>query len=525
MIRPLVDRAKAGDLDAFGEIVTRFQDMACGCAYAVLGDFHLAQDAAQEAFLEAYRSLTSLDEPNAFPGWFRRIVLRRCNRLTRRKRVPTVPLHVAASVPSSDGEPAAVAEANELRGRVLAAVMALPANERMATTLFYIDGYSQADVAQFLEVPVSTVNSRLRVARDRLKERMTAMVEDSLKAQRPGPEMRRAIIDELMARKDRFDERVTEWYAKVGSKEVEEEETKWAQWWHERRMEDVRANAARYGIKPDETLPRMTPGYRQSETFRDDFTDIPRRWGVAEGVQLISLRDFCRQVGATPLAVHRWEEQGLRVLHYHPWRSYDEAQGTEWIRARGIQPHERMTPEEGREPLLLTLRAVAEGEASVVEGLAIFHGLHMCVGREGRPLRSDPLWVEEWRARHAAERMENARRYGLEEPADNWLGIPPEVNRVRVFEIRDVTRRLGLSPFDMVKWTNQGMPALRCSPYIRWDVEHVAQWLAERGPLPSREYTIKELDSLADFVVESVAAGEATPEEGRDVLACWMGTM
>ena len=58
----LVERARGGDLDTFGEIVGRFQDMAYGCAYALVGDFHLAQDAAQEAFLEAYRSLDHLQQ-------------------------------------------------------------------------------------------------------------------------------------------------------------------------------------------------------------------------------------------------------------------------------------------------------------------------------------------------------------------------------------------------------------------------------------------------------------------------------
>ncbi len=79
-------------LEAFGQIVQRFQDMAYGCAYAVLGDFHLAQDAAQEAFLTAYRRLADLRQPRAFPPWLRRIVLSQCSRITRRKRPTTASL-------------------------------------------------------------------------------------------------------------------------------------------------------------------------------------------------------------------------------------------------------------------------------------------------------------------------------------------------------------------------------------------------------------------------------------------------
>jgi len=64
---------------AFGQIVRRFQDMAFACAYAVLGDFYLAEDAAQESFITAWRSLDQLRKPEAFPGWFKRIVLKDWN--------------------------------------------------------------------------------------------------------------------------------------------------------------------------------------------------------------------------------------------------------------------------------------------------------------------------------------------------------------------------------------------------------------------------------------------------------------
>ena len=58
-IEALVVRAQAGDLDAYGRIVCRFQDMAFGYAYTILGDLHLAEDAAQEAFTRGYRDLRS----------------------------------------------------------------------------------------------------------------------------------------------------------------------------------------------------------------------------------------------------------------------------------------------------------------------------------------------------------------------------------------------------------------------------------------------------------------------------------
>ena len=178
----LVTRARAGDLDAYGEIVRRFQDMGYGYAYSILNDFHLAEDVAQEAFIEAYRCLGNLREPAAFPGWFRRIVLKHCDRLTRGKRVTTVPLAAAAGTASDGRQPSQAAEDREMRQAVLQAIRSLPDAERTATTLYYINGYSQTDIAEFLEIPAGTVKSRLAASRNRLKQRMIHMVADELKS-------------------------------------------------------------------------------------------------------------------------------------------------------------------------------------------------------------------------------------------------------------------------------------------------------------------------------------------------------
>ena len=180
-VRSLVTQAQAGDLDAYGAIVRRFQDMAYGYGYSILGDFHLAEDAAQEAFIQAYRDLPTLREPAAFPGWFRRIVFKHCDRLTRRRRVSTMPLEAAAGIASRDPGPDEVAEEREMKDRVLEAIQALPENERVVTTLFYINGYSQREIAGFLDVPVTTVKNRLHTSRRRLKERMIRMVDETLK--------------------------------------------------------------------------------------------------------------------------------------------------------------------------------------------------------------------------------------------------------------------------------------------------------------------------------------------------------
>lgn len=184
-LRSLIALAQTDDLDAYGTIVRRFQDMAVGYAYSVLGDFHWAQDAAQEAFIEAYRHLPQLREPAAFASWFRKIVFKHCDRLTRGRSIETVPLQAALEIPSGEGNPAEVAEEKEMKDSVLSAIRALPERDRIVTTLFYINGYSYNEIADFLEIPMTTVDSRLQSSRRRIQERMLKMVKDNLQKHRP----------------------------------------------------------------------------------------------------------------------------------------------------------------------------------------------------------------------------------------------------------------------------------------------------------------------------------------------------
>ncbi len=185
MLKTLITRAQTGDLSGYGEIVRRFQSMAVGYAYSILGDFHLAEDAAQEAFIEAYQCLPNLRNPDAFPGWFRKIVFKQCDRMLRGKSAEIVPLESAIGLHSGAGDPLEFVEVQEMRDSVLTAIAALPAHERTVTTLFYIDGFSQNEIADFLEIPVTTVNSRLRYSRKRLKRRMLTMVQETMKEKRP----------------------------------------------------------------------------------------------------------------------------------------------------------------------------------------------------------------------------------------------------------------------------------------------------------------------------------------------------
>jgi RNA polymerase sigma factor (sigma-70 family) len=171
--------------EAFCELVSLFQDMAYACAYAVLGDFCLAQEAAQEAFISAWQKLHQVRQPEAFPGWFRRIILTECNRLTRGKHLPTISLDDGLNLHCPYTDQQKVIERNELMKAVCSAINKLSLNERMVVTLFYVNECSHEDISKFLDVPPTTVAKRLYSARLRLRGMMTDGLKNDFIARRP----------------------------------------------------------------------------------------------------------------------------------------------------------------------------------------------------------------------------------------------------------------------------------------------------------------------------------------------------
>lgn len=180
----IIQLAQRGDELAFATLVHRFQDMAVGYAFAHLGDFHLAEDAAQEAFLQIHRDLAQLREPQAFPSWFRTVLYKQCDRITRGKKLSLIPLDagIATADPTT---PAALLEQDELCQRVHRALAALTDNHRQVVTLYYIADYSQKEIAAFLTLPLTTVKKRLYDAKQQLKASMIDMAQDYLQGHRP----------------------------------------------------------------------------------------------------------------------------------------------------------------------------------------------------------------------------------------------------------------------------------------------------------------------------------------------------
>lgn len=174
----LVLASQAGDLEAFGQLVVRFQRMALAVAFAVVGDLHLAEDAAQEAFIEAYQSLPNLREPAAFPAWFRRVVYKRADRLVRGKSLATLPLSAAALVAAEEGDPPRAAEAHELSHMVERALVSLPEPDRALVRLFHMGGYSQREIGAMVALPEQQVKKRLFRARLSLRRSLEELMSE-----------------------------------------------------------------------------------------------------------------------------------------------------------------------------------------------------------------------------------------------------------------------------------------------------------------------------------------------------------
>jgi RNA polymerase sigma-70 factor, ECF subfamily len=164
----LAVRARSGDRDAFGELVERYADQARRVARAVLQDADDADDAAQDAFLAALVKLHQYDAQRPFGPWLMRIV---SNAATDRRRRRTVRRSesLQEGLIAGGARPDTVAERAALNDRLRGALAQLPPRRSLAVTLFDVEGYSHAEIAEMLGIPEGTVRSEVFHARRRLR--------------------------------------------------------------------------------------------------------------------------------------------------------------------------------------------------------------------------------------------------------------------------------------------------------------------------------------------------------------------
>ena len=173
----LIQRVLQGDQDAFGPLVEKYQKGVHALAWRKIGDFHIAQEIAQDAFFKAYQQLATLKNHNQFAGWLYVIAAHLCADWFRKHRPPEQSLEVTdmsevnqVSYSQYVAEKQAT-EADETRREVVKKLLQkLPESERTVMTLYYLGEMTIKAISEFLGVSPNTIKSRLSRARNRLKK-------------------------------------------------------------------------------------------------------------------------------------------------------------------------------------------------------------------------------------------------------------------------------------------------------------------------------------------------------------------
>ena len=173
----LLQRSLAGDQNAFAKLVQKYQKPVHALAWRKVGDFHVAEEITQDTFLLVYKKLATLKDPNRFEGWLYRIAARQCYAWLRKKRTQTQSLEETDSdlidqmtyseyIAQEQAKAATEAQRNIVRKLL----ERLQESERTVVTLHYFGEMTCEEISRFLGVSASTVKSRLRRARFRLRK-------------------------------------------------------------------------------------------------------------------------------------------------------------------------------------------------------------------------------------------------------------------------------------------------------------------------------------------------------------------
>ena len=183
----LIHDSQEGNLDAFNTLILHYQDGVFNTALRILGDEDLAADATQEAFISAFKSISSF-RGGSFKAWLMRTVTNACyDELRRQKRRPTTPLEPD----TEDGDemdsprwmadpnmsPEQEAEADELEHALQHCLNNLPLEFKTVVVMADVQGMDYSEVAVAIRVPLGTIKSRLARARLRLRECLQGFTE------------------------------------------------------------------------------------------------------------------------------------------------------------------------------------------------------------------------------------------------------------------------------------------------------------------------------------------------------------
>lgn len=161
MERRLVERAMHGDEEAFDQLVERIGDSLYSVARRILRDASLAQDATQQALLDAWRNLPHLRDPDRFEAWTYRLVVHACYVEARRERRHRGNLRLLDRDESMIQDPASAVATHDQLDR---AFRRLSVEHRAVVVLIHYLGFTASEAADTMGTPVGTVRSRLHYA-------------------------------------------------------------------------------------------------------------------------------------------------------------------------------------------------------------------------------------------------------------------------------------------------------------------------------------------------------------------------
>ena len=166
-----IDRARAGDRTAYGELVRRFRPAIYNVLLTWLHDPAEADDVAQEVFLHSMRKIGQLRDARCFRAWLRQIAVRLAlNRLNRRRPVSSLNHTRQALLPGSGEEPLDEIVRAEEQGKVHEGLSRLKPLDRAMLEAFYLRSRSLREMSEEFDVPLGTVKRRLHTARLRLRQ-------------------------------------------------------------------------------------------------------------------------------------------------------------------------------------------------------------------------------------------------------------------------------------------------------------------------------------------------------------------
>ena len=162
-----IKKCQLGDREAFRHLVERYQKRAVAHAMTVLLNRDDAEDAVQEAFIDAFKAIGRFDTSRTFYQWFYVLLRNRCYKMTARRR-PTENLE--------DVQLLAAQREDDTRFALEKALHSLTHEEREIVSLKYFSGLSYDELAAHLQIPRGTVMSRLFYARQRLQGKLRGML-------------------------------------------------------------------------------------------------------------------------------------------------------------------------------------------------------------------------------------------------------------------------------------------------------------------------------------------------------------